>query len=647
MGTASEAAGKSGPSAVSSATEGSGGEQGRHRRRRQRSWKSKLSNKLIYSPFLRMVVLKPGFRLAVIAFGLLLSFLALFLPTIWTASPNGFLPIVKVSGLDLAQAWLAKRNARQAVAAGQFGDAVYSWQVALAHNAVDTEALRGALRTQLAADRAAPPNLEDTARQTLWLLRLGGTNQADVELVGSVYYQYRLDDRLLGLLRGLAEQRGPQSEAAYLKALFHTGRLEDFAHEWRRVGANLASDAELPLYHAAYLAGWGPREQAAEASRRVAEAMADTKLRLTGARLQLAVSRQLNDAAGYAAALQRLEEARADTLLDEVGYWRVLAAAGRATEAQQLALDDSRPPANPFEVVALAQAHAALDQVPRARALLDRFAQQFVTASEIWIAHTDLLIDRQQWEEARAVALKMRQQNGVRDAVMGFSYCVEGRAEFAQRRPDLAEASFAKAAQFAFEPPRLGVAAARTMTGLGFPSPATVILATLEPALETDADYWQALSHAAFELKDPALLMRATERAARLNAQDPAAQQRYATALVASRQRPEEALRLTSGLIADPAASAGVRVTHGLALLLNNRTSEAESVLAAVRPEELAGAEASAYHLAWFEAHATRQRSEQAWQAVDRIEPRHLFPAQLEWLKQQQQQLPARAGAKS
>ena len=178
---------------------------------------------------------------------------------------------------------------------------------------------------------------------------------------------------------------------------------------------------------------------------------------------------------------------RAETLLDEVGYWRVLAAAGRATEAQQLTQDYSRPPANPFEVVALAQAHAALGQVARARELLDRFAQQFVTASEIWMAHADLLLDRQQWEEARADALKMRQQNGVRDALMAFSYYVESRAEFAQRRPDLAEASFAKAAQFAFEPPRLSNAA-RIATSSVFrfrPGDPREDRA----ALETDADY--------------------------------------------------------------------------------------------------------------------------------------------------------------
>jgi hypothetical protein len=115
VGAASEAAGKGGPGAVGSATATSGGEPGRHgRRRRRSSWKHKRSNKLVYSPFLRMLVLKPGFRLAVIAFALLLCFLALFLPTIWTMSPKGFLPILKVSELDLAQAWLAKRGARRA-----------------------------------------------------------------------------------------------------------------------------------------------------------------------------------------------------------------------------------------------------------------------------------------------------------------------------------------------------------------------------------------------------------------------------------------------------------------------------------------------------------------------------------------------------
>ena len=72
----------------------------------------KLEPKVIYSPFIRLVLFNTWFQLAFGALVLVAVFIALYLPKIWLVSPDQFRPEVKVSGLDLTQNWALKRTAR-------------------------------------------------------------------------------------------------------------------------------------------------------------------------------------------------------------------------------------------------------------------------------------------------------------------------------------------------------------------------------------------------------------------------------------------------------------------------------------------------------------------------------------------------------
>src|SRR5437764_521365 len=108
--------------------------------------KEKLGQKLENFPLLRQLVFEFWFRLVFLAFLLGAVFLALFLPKMWTVSPPGFKPVIKVSGLDLVQAWSLKRSALKAAAAGKNEDAAYAWQAAIANDAADPDLYRGSLR---------------------------------------------------------------------------------------------------------------------------------------------------------------------------------------------------------------------------------------------------------------------------------------------------------------------------------------------------------------------------------------------------------------------------------------------------------------------------------------------------------------------
>src|SRR5262249_53874179 len=138
-------------------------------------------------PLLRQLLFERWFRLAFAACALIFVFFALFLPKIWKTTPTGFRPIVKVSGLDLVQAWSLKRTALKAEQAGQFDEANYAWQAALANNPANKDLVRGSLNCVL-----RDPHRREHALQALgyayWLLKLTGTNDlADLQLAGRVF----------------------------------------------------------------------------------------------------------------------------------------------------------------------------------------------------------------------------------------------------------------------------------------------------------------------------------------------------------------------------------------------------------------------------------------------------------------------------
>src|SRR2546425_9303752 len=118
--------------------------------------KQELANKVIEYPVLgslvRLLLYEPLFRWVFLGVLLLLPLLALFVLKIWTASPPGFVPIIKVSGLDLLQPRSLKRTALKAMVGKRYEDALYSWQVSVANNPADAELVRGCLKTILETD---------------------------------------------------------------------------------------------------------------------------------------------------------------------------------------------------------------------------------------------------------------------------------------------------------------------------------------------------------------------------------------------------------------------------------------------------------------------------------------------------------------
>jgi predicted Zn-dependent protease len=606
--------------------------------------KEELGVRLERFPLLRQMLFEFWFRVIVLcgvggALGL-----GLALPKIWVTSPKGFLPVIKVSGLDLVQAWSLQRTARQAMAAGKYDEAAHAWRSAFANNPANPRLARGALENYL---RMGRPGAESGAavQRSLWLLRLTQTNATHLELAARVFERNQLHDFLLDLLEPRKETLSPALEAIYLRSLFHQGQMDEFAQRWEQNAAQLGTDRELALYEAAYRAGWGPVGAQAEARREVASALSDPARQVLANQLLLRVALARSDPALYAETLKRLEDRQADRLLDHIGYWQLLMVGGDKAEAVKLARAHTNPPGTWAEAFHLAQAYAGLGLRDDALGLLEQAVAKFSYADRLWVSFAQLLMEAKRWEDLRALALRIRQQEGVRDRLAGFSHYLEGRAELGLDRRALAEAAFQKVSGATFENRALGLATARSLLRLKDASSARDLLLRLEEGLEQDFAYWQLLFAAANELKDTDLMLRAITEAYRLRPNDPATMNNYAAALIIHRQQPDEAIKLTLQLRARNPKSTAATMNHAFALLLNHRAAEAEALFRRIDPAKLSPPHASDYYFGLFEASVQQQRFEQAWQASAKINPEHLYANQARWLEEAKSRLPPKAGA--
>ena len=610
--------------------------------RSRKSLKRKLSLYLIYSPFLRLVLFNKWFRAAFLALLAGGVFLALFLPRMWTSSPDDFKPVVKVSWLDLTQARVLKKRAVEAERRKDYKHANYCWQASIVRNEADPVAVRGFLRNVLNLSEPDKRAVGVAFGQTTWLLRLEKTNVLDVELCARVYEKFRWHDLVVQSFEGQVKELTTEAKAIYLKSLFHVGRVEEFARMLEEVEERKRSP-ELHLYEAAYLAGWSSDPRAVGALEQLRKAAEDDgSFDRLSLRLYMLVSAKRGELEAYRSCLGRLGSMNEATVLEHIGYWRLLMGAGRTEEAQELARAFSRPPGTPIETVQLARIFQALELKEECREVLEQHAPAYYFSPEVWAAYATLLESEQDWEGMRGIALRMRRHPGVQGLLDGFSYFLEGRTELAQERRGPAEGAFRRAAEARYEQVAVGYMVARELNALKFFEGARKIFQKIESSYEERVDFWEAAFEAGYALRDGEWMLRAAKRLYELKPGDIQALNGYAASLMVNRARPAEAVRLTLEMTARYPNSPTAVLNHCFALLLNNRNGEAKDWLERINPEALDPVESSAYHLALFELNCNLKNYGEAWRASDKIFTSQLFPAQLEWLAARQKEMPPR-----
>ena len=115
---------------------------------------------------------------AVLAAGLF----AFSLAKVWRVTPPGVAPAYRVSLVDMMQSKMLLRRARRESAAGNYREAFHAWRAAAANQPASLEVLRTWLSAAGQAEERVLGEVGIPLREAFWLLRLSGTNMADLEL---------------------------------------------------------------------------------------------------------------------------------------------------------------------------------------------------------------------------------------------------------------------------------------------------------------------------------------------------------------------------------------------------------------------------------------------------------------------------------
>jgi hypothetical protein len=612
--------------------------------------RQKLDNYPAINAVVCLLLYEKWFRLAFFTALLLIPVGILFVIKAWTTTPKGFDQPVKVSGLDLVQAWSLRRTAIKEAARGRFDESFYAWRVALANNPGDSSLVRGCIRHLMDhPDRRKHSGM--VMGLSSWLMRLSSTNAPDLEMSIKAYETYQINDLVVYVLAPLEGKLTPVLEAAYLKALFNRGEVSRFADRWAQLkkSGTKTPDPEIGLYHTAYLIGWGSQREAAEAIPDLERAKQDPERRNLAHRLQLKVSEQLVQTDAYRQSLGFLQDHRLDTLADHAGLWQLLALTGRKAEAVQLLRSHVRPPESGEEAVILSRAYFNLGLADEARDLLKRYGPDFADSEGLWLNYASMLIQQERWEDLFEVALQLRNEgNPLRDTLNSYSHFLQGMAEAHRGHRQTASESFRQLLQAKIRNKIWELSAAETIDRLGFSDIARELLLDVQKEVPNTPEYWMLLGKTAYETKDPNLLVSSMASAYKLRPDDFTVINNFAAALLSTRQRPEQALQLTSRVLEKAPLIAAAKINHCLALLQNEKFTEAGTVLSTMNAPGLTGQELTYYHLAALEIDLRGNRVESARQHLDQIDLQYLFTTERQWLEKQRETInpPAAAPAR-
>jgi tetratricopeptide (TPR) repeat protein len=598
----------------------------RIRRRHRRAPRAAYSNY-----FVHLIFFETKFRWALVTFIIAAVLVGCLLPKVWITSPKHLPEVIRVSGLDLLQAWNLKRTARAEEAARRTGPALSAWTAAVGNNMADAESNRGLLNALASQPKPGRNTLGLAVGQTRFLLRLTETNATDAVLAARVFAAYGLFDEVLRLLPGPATNLPPEGITQRLVALFQTGRMSAFGDLWTRECGRLGDQPLAQLYHAAWLAGWGPPAGARDAVARLETAAADPAQRVQALQLLAAFHASRLDVSSYEKVLLRLNDRHEDRVIDHVRFWQMLEQTGQRDRAIALAKEHAVPPESGTEAEFLVQVWRRLGLTTEAVDFARQQLRSFGYQPGLWVALADLLIDLKRWDDLRALSVELRQSR-LRQSYESYGWFLEGIADHHANRLSAAEALFMQAATNTPPSDTIGFRMAQRLQGLGYAAAASRLLQQSQRTFENEAAFWRALVAAGYEARQGDVVLAASERLYELNRNDAMAMNNFAASLLVNRVRSSDAIGITLNLMARAPSEIGVRLNHAGALAQNNRFDDAMATLRPLTNVQLSELHDTLLNYLLFEIHSARGRTNEAAAAADRVQARFLFPSQQEWM---------------
>lgn len=591
-----------------------------------------VSNLMETSSFVRQIVHERNFRIAAVFCVLAFLTICISLPKIWKTSPPGFTPEIRVSLLGRLEAAMLARSARRLDSEGKFADAILAWKQSISKDLGNIEHQRGLLG--LLARQPSPDIqwLQLGVGQAFWLLRMTDGSRDDRIRCARFFDRYNLPEYVWLCLKPVQNNLNDNQAALFLKSCLQTRHFEEFGAVLKSNPKAIEGDPELPVYKAAWAAGWGPTSGVIQGKQELDRARKDPATAVVANRLQLMISEDELDLQTFTAAFNTLRELHADRPIDHVGYWQILNGAGQTETAKDLALKYSTAPRQANELRAMFNAFLMLGLRPYAAEFMKKHLPELGTERDLWAMQSRLLLQLQLWDDLRLLAIDLRTSRPELELV-GYAWFLEGLVELHHHLPEQAAYSFSRIPDRPIGDPYLGYQVARQLILLGYPKIAEATLSNLEHAAGKTADYWYNVTIAALEDGQFENAAHAATKAYELRPDHPATQMNYAGVLLTLRTNPALAVQITLRQLKQTPEDPGALLNHVLALLQNQRLSEAEAFLHQIPESALDARNATTFALAWFELRYRQERVSDALEVYGQIQHRFLQPPQSNWVE--------------
>lgn len=590
-----------------------------------------LNRKLLYRfivdndfPLLRLLYFNRWFRLAFFLSVLLFFGIPIGLMKIWLSTPNDFLPEIRISLLDKLQSYSLHYSAKRAWKKGEGEEAIDAWRGAIANDPGRIDLCREFMNLLNDLDIRRLYRFQ-AAQNALWLLRLNQTNAVDVELIAETFEHYEFEQLTIQILSDYSDPMNPALERAQMRAFFLQGRIQEFGKLWQKVDAKIKDHPDMHLFGTTYLAGWGTPKEAVESMEQLELAMKEESSSALAHRLNLFVSFTRLDPDAYLDSLTFLEKQNLDRPPHHLGYWNLLSALDRESEAKQLARNYANPPRSAVEATLFAEAYIRLGLRDLAFRFLQRYSIDYGNFEGMWHTQAEILISEERWGDLYFLALSMREESPS-EALTAYSFFLQGRADLERKRIAAARESFREIRRFSFRKSQTGLYVASNLFHWGFPVEARDVLKDIQKGYRDNLVYWELFFRVSNAIGSARDLLLCTENIYRIMPNDQTARNNFAAALLSLRIRPDEAITLTLQGLSQRPNNLAAKINHAHALLLNERVEEAAGLLESINEKLLIAPLQQAYFLARTEIEFLRSKFGLAKTFADQIDERDLMP---------------------
>ncbi len=563
-----------------------------------------------------------------------LGAVSLSLPKVWVITPENTLPVIRVSLLDMVQAWMLSRSARSFETEGKTKEALQAWLGALGNQPAHVGNLRSFVEFVLHHDGLERQWLNIGAQQSQWMVALVGTNDPTaLDIAGRICLKAGMNDVAWAFLNTTNRSISTSAAKGLAEAAFKTGRLKEFAAAWDLHRDAMQSDASLGLYRAAWLALSGKPTEIGPSMAILDDAAKRPELKVLALRLRSIVEAERLDTEAFDRSFEELRSLRQDELEDHSRAWLVLEAAGKHAMAVARATAYAVPPETGDGATLLLRTWSMLRLERLAAGFSRNQLDSFSNDPNTWFLTSQMLVASQAWDEVRSVAARMRSHAFLSRVFAGYADFLDGLSERASGRTERAMELFKKLLDNLPKEPSLCMDASNTLDRMGFRSEAREVLRQLETSYGNSAEYWFAMGRLAWEQRDHAALLVAAEKAYSLDPGRLENINNLAAALLINRARPAEAVQLTLQILQKAAYQHGSYLNHAFALVRNGRTAEARKVLDDLPLSALTNEERTFWRLAAVELEFSEGNFSMVAKHLPDISQDFLYPIQKTWLE--------------